>query len=81
MNIYQLVVFLHVIGLFGFLMAHGVSAGVYFALQHERQVERLRWLLQLSTSAARVMLISLLVLIVTGVIAGFMGQWWSRGWI
>jgi hypothetical protein len=80
-NIYQLVVFLHVIGLFGFLMAHGVSAGVYFALQRERNVDRLRWLLQLSTGAARVMLISLLVLIVSGVIAGFMGQWWSRGWI
>ncbi len=81
MNIYQLVVFLHVIGLFGFLMAHGVSAGVYFALQHERDVDRLRWLLQLSSGAARVMLLSLLVLMVTGVIAGFMGQWWSRGWI
>ena len=46
MNLYHLVVFLHVIGLFGFLMAHGVSAGVYSALQHERNVERLRWLLQ-----------------------------------
>ncbi len=78
---YPWLVFLHVIGVFGFLMAHGVSAGVYFALQHERNVERLRWLLQLSTSTARVMLSSLLVLIVTGVIAGFMGQWWSRGWI
>jgi hypothetical protein len=81
MNLYQLVVFLHVIGLFGFLMAHGVSAGVYFGLQRERNIDRLRWLLQLSTSTARVMLTSLLVLIVTGVIAGFMGQWWSRGWI
>ena len=81
MNIYQVVVFVHVIGLFGFLMAHGVSAGVYFVLRHERNVDRLRWLLQLSTSTARVMLPSLLVLIVTGVIAGFMGQWWSRGWI
>ncbi len=35
----------------------------------------------LSTSTARVMLSSLLVLIVTGIIAGFMGEWWSRGWI
>ena len=78
---YPWLVFLHVIGLFGFLMAHGVSAGVYFALRHERQIDRLRWLLQLSSSAARVMLLSLLVLIVSGVIAGFMGQWWSRAWI
>ena len=78
---YPWLVFLHVISLFGFLMAHGVSAGVYFALRHERQIDRLRWLLQLSTGAARVMLISLLALIVTGIIAGFMGQWWSHGWI
>jgi hypothetical protein len=78
---YPWLVFLHVIGVFGFLMAHGVSAGVYFALRHERQIDRLRWLLQLSSGTARVMLISLLVLIVTGIIAGFMGQWWSRGWI
>ena len=78
---YPWLVFLHVIGLFGFLMAHGVSAGVYFALRHERQIDRLRWLLQLSTGAARVMLLSLLMLVVTGVIAGFMGRWWSHGWI
>jgi hypothetical protein len=78
---YPWLVFLHVIGLFGFLMAHGVSAGVYFALRHERQIDRLRWLLQLSTGAARIMLLSLLMLVVTGVIAGFMGQWWSHGWI
>ncbi len=81
MNIYQLVVFLHVIGLFGFLMAHGVAAGVYFALRRERHVDRLGLLLQLSTGAARVMLLSLLTLIISGVVAGFMGQWWSRGWI
>ena len=78
---YPWLIFLHVIGLFGFLMAHGVSAGVYFALRHERQIDRLRWLLQLSSGAARVMLLSLLMLVVTGVIAGFMGPWWSHGWI
>jgi hypothetical protein len=78
---YPWLVFLHVISLFGFLMAHGVSAGVYFALRRERNIDHLRLLLQLSSGSARVMLLSLLVLMVTGIIAGFMGQWWSRGWI
>ena len=50
MDIYRLVVFLHVIGLFGFLMAHGVSASVYFALRHKRNGDHLRWLLQLSSA-------------------------------
>ena len=34
---YPRLVFLHVIGVFGFLMSHGVSAGVYFALRRERE--------------------------------------------
>ena len=78
---YPWLVFLHVIGVFGFLMTHGVSAGVYFALRRERNVDRIRLLLQMSSGTVRVMDGSLLLLLVTGVIAGFMGQWWSHGWI
>lgn len=78
---YPWLVFLHVIAVFGFLMAHGVSAGVYFGLRRERNVDRIRLLLQLSSGTVRVMGGSLLLLLVTGVIAGFMGQWWSHGWI
>jgi hypothetical protein len=78
---YPWLVFLHVIGVFGFLMAHGVSAGVYFALRRERNVDRIRVLLQMSSGTMRLMGGSLLLLLVTGIIAGFMGQWWSRGWI
>ena len=78
---YPWLVFLHVIGVFGFLMAHGVSAGVYFALRRERNVDRIRLLLQMSSGTVRVMGGSLLLLLATGVIAGFIGQWWSQGWI
>jgi hypothetical protein len=78
---YLWLVFLHVISVFGFLMAHGVSAGVYFALRRERNVDRIRLLLQMSSGTVRVMGGSLLLLLAIGVIAGFMGQWWSRGWI
>jgi hypothetical protein len=78
---YPWLVFLHVIGVFGFLMAHGVSAGVYFALRRERNVDRIRLLLQMSNGTVRTMGGSLLLLLVTGIITGFIGQWWSWGWI
>jgi hypothetical protein len=78
---YPWLVFLHVIGVFGFLMAHGVSAGVYFALRCERNVDRIRLLLQMSSGTVRLMGGSLLLLLITGILAGFMGQWWSHGWI
>jgi hypothetical protein len=45
------IVFLHIAGIFGFLLSHGSSAGVVFALRHERKPERIRALLQLSGSA------------------------------
>lgn len=78
---YLWLVFLHVIGVFGFLMAHGVSAGVYFALRRERDSDRIRILLELARSTYGIAMLSLVVLFVTGIITGFMGQWWSWGWI
>ncbi len=78
---YSWFVFLHVIGVFGFLLAHDVSAGVYFALHRKRNVDRIRVMLQMSSSTVQVMGASLLLLLVTGIIAGFVGQWWSQGWI
>jgi MFS family permease len=74
-------VFLHVIGVFGFLLAHGVSAGAAFALRRERNPERVRALLELSLNSYRVMYLSLYGLLLTGIIAGFTGNWWGRGWI
>jgi hypothetical protein len=73
--------FLHVLGVFGFLIAHGVSASVFFALKRERNVERICTLLQLSNGSARILVISLLTLLISGIIAGFWGHWWRHGWI
>ena len=78
---YTWLVFLHVLGVFGFLIAHGVSASVFFAIKNERNMERICMLLQLSSGSARVMIISLLTLLATGVINGFLGHWWRYGWI
>lgn len=78
---YPWLVFLHVLGLFGFLIAHGASASASFALKRERNLERVRGILELSASSYGVMYISLLVLLVSGIIAGFMGRWWGHAWI
>ena len=78
---YQWLVFLHLVGVFGFLLAHGASAMVSFRLRAERDVNAIRALLYLSSSALMVSFYSLIVLLVGGVGAGFVGHWWSSGWI
>ncbi len=78
---YPWLVYLHVAAALGFMMAHGVSASVAFALRRERRLERVRALLELSANSYSVMYLSLLALLVSGLLAGFAGQWWGRGWI
>lgn len=62
-------------------MAHGTSAAVDFALRKESNPDRIRALLDLSGSTLGVMSLALLVLMVAGVAAGFVGKWWGLGWI
>lgn len=78
---YPWLVFLHVLGAFAFLMAHGASANVAFRLRHETSRERIAALLDLSTTYLNAMYAGLTVLILAGVAAGFAGDWWGRGWI
>jgi len=78
---YNWLVYLHVAGTLGFMMAHGASASAAFALRRERNIERVRALLELSANSYGLMYLSLLVLLVSGVVAGFVGQWWGWGWI
>ena len=78
---YQWLVFAHILGVFGFLLAHGTAAAVTFALRRQREVERVRVLLDLSRGVTTVANVSLLVLLAAGITAGFMGNWWGQGWI
>lgn len=77
---YNLVVYLHVIAVFGYLLAHGVSAAVAFALKKERDIIRIRTLLDLSASSFPMMFYSLFAFFLLGLIAGFLGGWWGFGW-
>jgi hypothetical protein len=81
MSFYRWLVFLHVVGVFGFLLAHGASALVGFKLRGERKRERIRALLDLSAATRTLMYWSLALLLAGGAWAGFVGRWWGRGWI
>jgi uncharacterized membrane protein len=78
---YQWWVFLHIVGVFGFLLGHGVSVAVTFRLRRERDPARIGALLELSGSSLTMFFFGLLVLLVAGVVAGFIGEWWGQGWI
>jgi hypothetical protein len=74
-------VFLHIAGVFAFLIAHGVSVGVAFRVRAERDPKRIMALLELSAWSTSLMYIGILLLLTGGVIAGFIGEWWGDGWI
>ena len=78
---YQWMVFLHIAGVFAFLVAHGVSVGVAFRVRGERDPRRIMALLELSSWSTGLMYGGLLLLLAGGIIAGFMGDWWGNGWI
>jgi len=81
MELYPWIVFLHVLGAFGFVLGHGASAFVSVTLRNERSTDRVAALLNLSSVSLGMTYGSLLLLIVAGVIGGFLGDWWGEGWI
>ena len=78
---YQWWVFVHLLGVFGFLLAHGVSVSVTFKLRNERDPARINALLQLSGSSIKAFYISLGVLLLGGFAAAATGDLWSKAWI
>src|SRR3990172_6766273 len=71
----------HLLGFFVILLAHGSSSSASFALQRERDPERIRALLELSANSSGAMYVSILVLLASGFTAGVIGHWWSQTWI
>jgi plastocyanin len=74
-------VFLHIAGAFGFLIVHGVSIFVALRLREERDPARINALLDTSGRTVLPMYVSLGLLLTGGIVAGFLRDWWSFGWI
>jgi hypothetical protein len=81
MTMYQWIVFAHVVSAFTFFIAHGVAIAVALRVRHERQVERLQVLLELSNLSRPTSNVSLIILLLSGIAGGFMADWWRMGWI
>ena len=78
---YEWIVYLHVLGAFAFVLAHGTSMIVAFRLRSVRDRNRVVALLELSQIANGAMYVGLLLLLGAGVWAGFVGAHWGRLWI
>jgi hypothetical protein len=78
---YRWLVFLHICGVIIFFMAHGVSTFVVFRLGRQQNLDRMRALMELSSASLPVMWLGIGLLLLGGISAGFMGNWWSQGWI
>lgn len=78
------VVYAHVLGAFAFAGGHGVSATMAFRLRTERDPARIGTILDLSLyslSPTSLMSVGFIVLFLSGVAAGFTGEYWGKGWI
>jgi hypothetical protein len=77
---YNWVVFLHVASVLAFMLAHGVHVSAMWAMRGEADPERMLTFFNIvpSITMLRILLAALLL---SGAVAGFMGSWWSRGWI
>ena len=75
------IIFLHVLGAFMFVAGHGVSMFVVFQVRREPDRTKLAALLDLSGWSLGVAGIGLLVLFVSGIVAGIVLGSWGRTWL
>ncbi|HEX9332472.1 MAG TPA: hypothetical protein VF896_11315 [Anaerolineales bacterium] len=74
-------VFVHVLAVITFFLAHGTSAAMTFQIRKETEFARIRALLDLSWSTMILMGVSFLIMGLTGLILPFMIHIWNRGYI
>ena len=74
-------IFIHVLSAITFFLAHGTSAAMAFQLRNETSIERIRAMLDLSGTTVMMLLVSFLVMGVTGLIMPFLIKIWNRGWV
>jgi Predicted integral membrane protein (DUF2269) len=78
---YKFWVFVHIVGAFAFVASKGVGWSVDWRLRSQRDPERLRGLLELSSRSDRLAQGGLGLLLLGGIVAGFVGSLWSQAWI
>jgi hypothetical protein len=72
-------VLVHVLAVLAFVLLHGASASVAFRLRSEREPARIRALLELSNAYLNWTYGALALLLLSGILAGIAGGWWTSG--
>ena len=75
------IVFLHVVGAFMFAAGHGVSMAVAFRVRQETDRGRMAALLDISGWSLGLAGIGMLILFVSGILAGIVAGDWGRLWL
>lgn len=73
--------FIHLVGVVGFVAAHGTSMAATLLMGRIREPQQVAGVLQLSAATVSAFYVSTLVLVVGGIGAGVQGQWFNQGWI
>lgn len=81
MDWYPWIVFVHVAAAFLFVMGHGASMWASDQIRHERDIARVRVLLEMSGRSLGLVYAALITLLIAGIVAGIMGGHFGRGWI
>jgi 4-hydroxybenzoate polyprenyltransferase len=76
---YRWILFIHIASVLGLLLVHPVT--VAFHLKQERVDVRIRELLEVSEAASALRWIFFVLIMVSGVVLGFLGSWWGTAWI
>lgn len=74
-------IFLHVLGALTLFLAHGASAAMAFKIRKETDFARIRAMLDLSWSTGILVVVSFLVMGLTGIILPFLIHIWNKGYI
>lgn len=72
---------IHLLGVVGFMAAHGTSMAATMLIRRIRDPQRVSGVLQLSATTTLTFYVSTLALLLGGIGAGIKGNWFGQGWI
>jgi hypothetical protein len=79
---YVWVVYLHIVVIFIFLIQHGAEIWVSFKLRQQKEPEGIfATYAFMPDNNVRNLRITYLLIIITGITAGFITPWWKQGWM
>ena len=78
---YRWWVFIHLVGVVGFMAAHGTAMAATWFVRRIQQPERVAGVLQLSAATIGVFYLFTFLLLLGGIGAGISGHWFGKAWI